>query len=199
MKTITKTVTDSKKEFKFVKTFTDSVKEFKSINAIATTGLLLAIRTVLAVFLSFQITDSLRISVSFIANVIIGVLYGPVVSFVAGGVGDLVQFVIKPTGAFFPGWTLSAALSGFIFGLFFYKKWPKKVVDIKYIVLCIVTLTVEMIVINITLGTFWCSLMYGKGFAFYFTSRFVKNIIQLPINVFITYMVLVLVKKVRRN
>ena len=40
--------------------------------------------------------------------------------FVCGGLGDLIQFVIKPTGAYFPGWTISAALAGFIYGLFFY-------------------------------------------------------------------------------
>ncbi len=185
--------------FTILKSFKDSAKEFKSISALATTGLLIAMRTVLAVFLSFQITDTLRISVSFIANVIIGVLYGPVMGFVAGAVGDLVQFVIKPTGAFFPGWTLSAALSGLIFGLFFYKRFPKKAVDIKYILLCVVTLTVEMVLINLLLGTFWCVLMYGKGFEFYFTSRFLKNIVQLPINIFVTYVILVLVKQVRRN
>lgn len=184
---------------KLINSFKDSAKEFKSVNSLATTGLLIAMRTVLAVFLSFPITPTLRISVSFLANVIIGVLYGPVVGFVSGAVGDLIQFVIKPTGAFFPGWTLSAALSGLIFGLFFYKRFPKKVFDIKYMILCVLALTAEMVLINLLLGTFWCVLMYGKGFDFYFTSRFMKNIIQLPINVFITYVILVLVKKVKRN
>lgn len=183
---------------KLIKCFTDSAKEFKSVNALATTGLLIALRTVLAVFLSFQITDSLRISVSFLANVVIGVLYGPVVGFVSGAVGDIIQFVIKPTGGFFPGWTLSAALSGLIFGLFFYKRFPKKALDIKYILLCVAAITLETVLINIILGTSWCVLMYGKGFGFYFTSRFTKNIIQLPINVFLTYVVLLAVKKVRK-
>ncbi len=184
---------------RLITSFKESAKEFKSINALTTTGLLLALRTVLAVFLSFQITDSLRISVSFLANVIIGTLYGPVVGFVAGAAGDIIQFVIRPSGPFFPGWTLSAALSGLIFGLFFYKKLPKKTLDIRHILLTLVAITVEMILINILLGTIWCALMYGKGFWFYFTSRFAKNIIQLPINVFLTYAMLVLVKKVKKG
>ncbi|MBQ4283031.1 MAG: folate family ECF transporter S component [Lachnospira sp.] len=184
---------------RLILSFKESAKEFKSINALATTGLLIALRTVLAVFLSFQITDTLRISVSFLANVIIGALYGPVVGFVSGAVGDLVQFVIKPTGAFFPGWTLSAALSGLVFGVFFYKRFPKKPLDIKYIILCIAAITVETIFVNILLGTFWCTVMYGKGFGFYLTSRFTKNIIQLPINVFLTYVILVLIRKVKKS
>ena len=78
-------------------------------------------------FLSIQVTDSLRISVSFIANVAAGCLFGPVMGFVCGGIGDIIQFVLKPTGPYFPGWTLSAALAGFIYGAFLYKKFPQKV------------------------------------------------------------------------
>ncbi len=65
-------------------------------------------------------TPTLRLSVSFLANCAIGYMFGPVMGFVCGGLGDLIQFVIKPTGPYFPGWTLSAALAGFIYGLFFY-------------------------------------------------------------------------------
>ena len=37
-------------------------------------------------------------------------------------------------------------------------------------------------------------LMYGKGFMFYLTMRFTKNLIQLPINIFLTYNVIGIVK-----
>ena len=102
-----------------LRNFAFSAKEFKSIKSMVFAALLVALHTVLAVFVSIQVTPSLRISVSFLANCAIGYMFGPVMGFVCGGLGDLIQFVIKPQGAYFPGWTLSAALAGFIYGLFF--------------------------------------------------------------------------------
>lgn len=111
---------------KFFGIFVDSAKEFKNLKSVIMAALLVALHTVFAMFLSIQVTDSLRISVSFIANVAAGCLFGPVMGFVCGGIGDIIQFILKPTGPYFPGWTLSAALAGFIYGVFLYKKFPQK-------------------------------------------------------------------------
>ena len=50
--------------------FVDSAKEFKNLKSVVTAALLVALHTVFAFFLSVQVTDSLRISVSFIVNVV---------------------------------------------------------------------------------------------------------------------------------
>lgn len=192
---------------KSMRLFIDSAGEFKNINSLTTTALLIALHTVLAFALSLQITPSMRISVSFLANVIIGALFGPVIGFVSAAAGDLIQFVIKPTGAFFPGWTLSAALAGMIYGFFFYKRLPagKKagrnvvVADLRFLLRCIIAITIDMLLVNILLGTYWCSLMYGKGFWFYLSARFVKNVVQLPINILLTYITLKLVAGTKRK
>ena len=41
--------------------------------------------------------------------------------------------------------------------------------------------------------------MYGKGFMFYLTMRFTKNLIQLPINIFLTYNVIGIVKVINNK
>jgi ECF transporter S component (folate family) len=176
-----------------------SAQEFKKVKSIVTAALLIALHTVLAYFVSIQVTPSLRISLSFLANVVIGALFGPVMGFVCGGVGDIVQFVIKPTGAFFPGWTLNAALAGFFYGLFLYNKFPRegKVVDFKFLLRVIIALALDTFIVNILLGTYWCHVMYGKGFAFYLSTRFMKNVIQLPINIILTYYVLYFVRIIK--
>lgn len=175
-----------------------SAAEFKNIRSLVTAALLIALHTVLAVFISIQVTDSVRISVSFLANLVIGCLYGPVMGFVCGALGDVVQFIIKPTGPYFPGWTLSAALAVVIYGFFFYRRFPsKKVFDIKYFIRVVFAITFDTLLINVFLGTYWVTVMYGKGFAFYFTARLTKNIIQLPINVILSYCVLSFVGKIR--
>ena len=183
-----------------LRNFAFSAKEFKSIKSIVAAALLIALHTVLAVFVSIQVTPTLRI--------------GPVMGFVCGGLGDLIQFVIKPTGAYFPGWTISAALAGFIYGLFFYgcnmkvaekydeqgqKKGILRIIDFKFLLRCAAALTIDTLLVNVLLGTYWCSIMYGKGFAFYLSIRFAKNMIQLPINIILTYYVLGFIKYINNK
>lgn len=57
---------------KFVTMFTDSAKEFTNLRSLVAAALLLALHTVLAFFVSIQVSDSLRISFSFITNVVTG-------------------------------------------------------------------------------------------------------------------------------
>ena len=186
-----------------LRNFAFSAKEFKSIKSIVAAALLIALHTVLAVFVSIQVTPTLRISVSFLANCAIGYMFGPVMGFVCGGLGDLIQFVIKPTGAYFPGWTISAALAGFIYGLFFYgcnmkvaekydeqgqKKGILRIIDFKFLLRCAAALTIDTLLV-----------MYGKGFAFYLSIRFAKNMIQLPINIILTYYVLGFIKYINNK
>ena len=93
-----------------LKNFAFSAKEFRCLKSIVAAALLVALHTVLAVFVSINVTPALRISVSFLANCAIGYMFGPVMGFMCGGLGDIIQYIIKPTGPYFPGWTLSAAL-----------------------------------------------------------------------------------------
>ena len=46
----------------FIKIFTDSAKEFKNLRSVVAVALLIALHTVMAMFLSIQVTPSLRIS-----------------------------------------------------------------------------------------------------------------------------------------
>ena len=108
-----------------IKSFTDSAKEFRNLKSVVTAALLVAVHTVMAVFLSITVTQSLRISISFLTNVVTGALFGPIVGMLCGGIGDIVQYIIKPTGAYFPGFTISAMLSGFIYGVAYYNRFPR--------------------------------------------------------------------------
>lgn len=184
---------------KFLKQFVESAKEFKHIKSIVMAALLVALHTVLAFFVSFQVTPTLRISLSFLTNVMTGCLFGPVMGFLCGGVGDIIQFILKPVGPFFPGWTFNAALAGLIYGCFFYNKFPTKAFDVKFFVRCVLVLTFDTLLVNVFFGTLWTSIMFGKGFWFYFTSRAIKNLVQLPINIILTYYVLWFTKSLKKH
>ncbi len=337
----------------FIKTFANSAKEFKNLRSVVTAALLIAVHTVMAVFLSITVTQSLKISISFLANVVTGALFGPIVGMICGGIGDIVQYVIKPTGAYFPGFTISAMLSGLIYGTAFYNRFPKRKennltsekekgflrevsvfgktkanilrafttvipvvgiilwftmpfatvvdkqskevvatgsafnmasniklcqntgiiavimlvvlvialvmniwsrhtiplicvtigcfigglsmytdkkfttvllgywlitvvmalyialqvfilckrseLDVRFLVRCVIAMTLVNCVVNALLGTYWVSMLYGKGFDFYFVSRLVKNLVQLPVNIILTYYVLGFVGNIKRK
>ena len=86
--------------------FQRSFQELKSLRSLLVAAMLLAIHTVLSVFISIQVTESLRISISFIANVLTACLFGPIVGLFNAALGDILQFLIKPVGGYFFGWTL---------------------------------------------------------------------------------------------
>ena len=91
--------------------FTDSYNEFKYVRTITLTGMLGAVSVVLG-YLTLELGETLKIGFSTIANQIVYYLFGPVVGGAFGGALDILKYLIKPTGPYFPGWTFGAMLAG---------------------------------------------------------------------------------------
>ncbi len=89
---------------------------------IALLALLTAMGVVLARFVPVVNILTSKYEFSFIAVMTAAYLTGPVGGAVVGGLVDLIGALIVPTGAYFPGFTVTAALTGLVFGLCFYKK-----------------------------------------------------------------------------
>ena len=159
-----------------------SFQELKKLRTITGMALLLAISVIIDQF-SLQLSPSLKVGFGFIVTGLSGMLYGPVCAGLMGGVGDIVRFIIKPTGTFFFGFTLNAILGGILYGLFFYKN---KVTVMR----CIFSKALSNVVINILLNTLWLSILLGKGFFGMIGPRILKNLIALPIEVFLLWIVL---------
>ena len=91
----------------------------KKILKLCCLGVLIAMQVVLARFLVIPVGDMMRFSTSFIPVVIAARLFGPLGGMAVYGLGDLVGAIVFPTGgAFFPGYTITAAVVGIIFGIF---------------------------------------------------------------------------------
>lgn len=67
-------------------------------------------------------TPVMKIGLGFLAVALASCLYGPWWGAATGALGDFLGSLIFPTGAYFPGFTVTAALSGVIFGLVLYNK-----------------------------------------------------------------------------
>lgn len=163
----------------FVTIIRASAKELKSTSTLTVSAMLTALNVVLH-FFTVVISDFLQISFSFLPLALTGLLYGPIVGGIAGGVGDILKYIVRPTGAFFPGFTLNAILSGIIYGLILYKK-PVTLKRAFAAVLC------NTLIIHLLLTPLWLSIMYGKGYIVLFSARLVKNIIMLPIETAMLY------------
>ena len=68
----------------------------------------------------------MRISLVFIPYALGGAIFGPLWNGVMSAAADIIGFLIAPgQGAFFPGFTLSAFLSGFAYGFFYKAALPR--------------------------------------------------------------------------
>lgn len=159
--------------------FTESFQELKDLKTLTAAAMLLAITVVLG-FYRLQLTEYVRIGFDSVSKELAGMLFGPVVGCMVGGLSDLISYIIKPIGGFFPGFTISAMAGGIIYGTILYKK-PlslKRVIAVNSVV---------TVVVNLVLNTYWLTLLYGNAFFALLPARAVKQLIMLPIDSILFY------------
>ncbi|MFV0344078.1 MAG: folate family ECF transporter S component [Anaerocolumna sp.] len=162
--------------------FRESIQQIKKIETIVVNALLLAMNTVLGAF-SIMIGEFIRIGFSFLTLATAGMLYGPVIGGLFGGIGDLINYIVRPNGPYFPGFTLNSILTGVIYGLFFYQKK----ITLKRTILAKLIIT---IFIDLILTTNWLSILYGQAFMVLLPMRIIKSTIMFSIDVGLLYLVL---------
>ncbi len=108
-----------------------------------------------------------KAGIGFAATVVCAMLYGPVWAGIAAAAADLIGALLFPTGAYFPGFTATAALGGVIFGLLLYKKRP----DFKHAFLAALCYCV---LITLLANTAMISFVYGPKFLPLFVTRLVE-------------------------
>ncbi len=161
--------------------YADSFRELKDLRNLVTAAMLLALAVILG-FYRIQLTEYVRIGFDNVAKELAGMLFGPGVGCIMGALSDILAYIVKPTGAYFPGFTVSAAVAGIIYGTVLYKK-P---LSIQRVILANVLVT---LIVNLGLNTYWLTMMYGNSFAALLPARIIKQFIMVPIDVAIYYTV----------
>lgn len=164
-----------------------AVAQIRSVRSMVGGGMLVAL-DVLLDFFRIVISNFLEIGFSFLAIAAAGMLYGPLVGALVGGLGDLIEYVLRPSGAFFFGFTLNKILLGAWYGLMFYRR-P---LGLKRVVLAVL---VGHVLKELVLTPLWLSMMYGTSF--FMVVRLVKCCVMFPINTAMLYFVLKAVQTVR--
>ena len=148
-----------------LKKIQSSLLEMKSIYALAAIAMLLALRIVLGFF-----ANNVKLSAAFLPIAVTGVMFGPIPAAIVGALGDILSFIIAPTGAYFPGFTINGFITGFIYGMFLYKNnvTPLRVVLAWF---------TNMLCVETFLIAFWLYTLYGGGstpYTVYLTARFIS-------------------------
>ena len=151
------------------------IKKVSVVKKVVYMAMFIAITDVLSRFLSIQL-PFLKFTFSFIPIALAAMIFGPVYGGLVAGIEDLIGAMLFPTAAFFPGFTLSAALVGVIYGLVLYKK-PKTTTRF------IIANTIIAVGVNIILNTLWLVIMYNKGFIALASTRIIKALIMIPVEV----------------
>lgn len=170
--------------YKFSETMVGkSLQEFANLRTVVMCGLLAALAIILGYTTSINIGPYIKIGFSGIPNRVVDFLFGPVVGGIFGGVLDLLKFIIKPDGTFFPGFTFDAMLGGVIYGSFLYKK-PVKVWRVA--AACFLV----KVIVNCGFNTLWISMLAGKAFMVLLPARIIRNAVMFPIDTIIYFMIL---------
>ena len=142
-------------------------------------SMLLAMSIVISFVGSVRLTETLKIGLGYLITALLGMLYGPFTAAIAAGAGDIIKYLLKPDGAYFFGFTLTAMLGGMVYGCFLYREKCT-------IFRAIASKSLISLLLNCCLNTFWISLLYGMPLG----PRVIKNVVALPFEIILLYIVL---------
>ncbi len=177
---------------KITELFRTSLKELSVTRNLVLCGLMAALAIVLGTVASISIGRYIKIGFSGLPNRMVDFLFGPAVGCLFGGALDILKYTLAPSGPFFFGFTLSAMLSGLIYGSILYRRpitWPR---------IIIAELLVKLF-INCILNTFFLSILYGNAFWVILPARVLTNAIMLPFDSVILYFSLTYIKQIAKH
>ena len=140
---------------------------------LAVSALLIAADVVLTRLLAIN-TPVMRIGLGFAAVALCALLYGPWWAAVTGALGDLLGALLFPTGAYFPGFTLTAALTGVIFGLCLYQKPARWVYPARAALL-------NTVLVSYLANTAMICVITGNSYSAMLAARAVQLAVMLPV------------------
>ena len=135
-------------------------------------GLLLALSIVLKIVFEVYIPigglPTLRVNLTALPIYLSGIIAGPFFGLAVGALSDILCFLIKPSGPYFPGFTVVSALSGLLPGLIFMYK-DKIKISFKWFNLIIAALFALVMVASGVFGVSETGITYdGKPVSTFF-------------------------------
>lgn len=167
----------------------ESAKELHRVTSITGCAMLTALNVAVG-SMFIPISPTLRIGFSSIFAGVSGMIYGPVITGIAGIIADSLKYIVRPDGSYFPGFAINEFLTGMIYGCFFYKK------EITLIRVILARLCITVF-INLILTSLWLNMMYQSPL--FTTVRLIKNVVMFPIDVALLYSALKAAQRIKNR
>ena len=148
-------------------------------------ALLLALYIILDRVLTFN-TQIVVINVSLISVALAAIYLGPKYSILVGALGDLIGSLIMPFGPYFPGFTLSLAINGAIYGFMLYKNPNKEISNKKFLIRIVLANLLVVGIVGLFIDSFWISILYEKAFWAFMLTRIIGKSIIFPMLLILT-------------
>lgn len=142
-------------------------------------ALLVASEIVLARFLAIR-TPIISIGFSFVPLILAGMMFGWKWATFVATVADLIGALLFPSGAFFIGYTLTAALTGFFAGLLLYRPSGIKI-DRWFLIRLGIYVLISTALLHGGLNTLWIMITTGGASNIIVPVRIAKQLIMAPI------------------
>lgn len=143
-----------------------------NLRKLVVVALLIALNVVFSRLVSISAWN-FKISFTFTTGLIAGYLYGPLYSMIVYGLGDLVGSLLFPIGAYNPLFTVTALVSGLIYGLFLHNNLDSK--RITFAVL------LNQLGCSLLLNTLFISIVYNASYIHLLSTRIIQSVIMLII------------------
>lgn len=143
-------------------------------------ALFVALTTILKVYATVFLFGSTKFGLSFIPSAIGSAVLGPVWGGIIGGLSDVIGYLIKQDGTYFPGFTASAIAKGILYGLFLYKK-PKNLAGVTLAVLTTV------VFLDFLVNAVWINILYGIAIKAVLISKLVTLPLYAGLQILILY------------
>ncbi|MBQ8337608.1 MAG: folate family ECF transporter S component [Oscillospiraceae bacterium] len=154
----------------------------RAVQRLAFAAMLVAVSCILS-FGKFAVGPNVNVTFFFLPIAVGAMCLGPLPAAAIGGIADILGCLIMPTGPYFPGFTINAAITGLVYGAFFKGQKPK-------LWKIIIARLVLMIVVDLILTPLWLHLLYSTPLVWAFwVQRFIKCAIVCPIEIVVIFVV----------
>lgn len=159
----------------------DVVSAHRHVQMLAVMAMLAALQIVLSRFLSIN-AQIVKIGFAFVPIALCAMLFGTLPTVIVAVVADLVGATLFPSGTFFPGFTLSAALNAMVYGLLLYKK--------QTVLRVVIAVAINQFVLSLFLTPLWLSILYHLPYWVTVVGRLyqiaILTVVEIAVNILLT-------------
>ena len=166
----------------------EAVSRLKNVRVLAAAALLIAL-TIAITTLYIPLPNNLHVFFDYTPKALCAAVCGPVAALGVGFVMDILGFLARPMGAFFPGYTVTTMVTMVIYALGFYGQ------KLTVPRIAVTKLAVNVLC-NVGLNSLWNSILMGKAFTVFLAGSITKNLLLWPVEVLVMVIVFRLVAPV---